>query len=642
MTLHLSDFGGGVALVGSADTERTDELLACDSYEIGERGQLIVASDLSNFGASLGVGGGGGFATNLYGVELAGTAQDRYLLIVGEAIRAAVNGMQVWKYTIPALVQVSLSSGLARAQGAIVTFASFPFVDILGVQQRPTLICIAPRETENPRDGNGLFVHHDSGGGFGEDTGLVFDWLGTGSGQYNELTAGTQGKALFPRGIGAYNNHILLWGFDSRDAVKGDGPNRLMFSNLGNPFKIGNDPGPAGVDRTFNDTDAINIGGSGEIIRAGLEWQGKFWLATNKELHYLAGFGRESFLTNGTVKIRKSRNACGPHSLIEGPDSLLYGVSSEGLWGFDGGVVEPIYRRLVDFRGKSLGWWDLIWQDTTRGTAYPGQTNQDLVWMLSDPDAMQVWIVIPWCSAAAGYGYGTDTVIIKYNVETGGFTRQVIVGKQLTHGMLLRRETASPKRILMLQTQAVVVEQNIREYGAKANASVSPIVPVSLPDVTFGEYAAFGPDEKGLDRRLYLTISFDSAASLPIVFLATPTIDGEAQAAIRISIQSAAPVAPADTDMWLDTSGTDQNIGNGIAGAITPAAADYVFKRWKSSWNKWVLVPEGGGELGTRVTVPIAYKGVPGDRRKMRLQTVALAGRYQIESIGLDPARDKK
>lgn len=642
MTLHLSSFGGGVALVGSADTERTDELLACDSYDLGERGQLIVASDISNFAQSVVGTPAGGFGTLLYGITPAGTAQDRYLLIVGEAVRAGANGMQTWRYSIPALTQQDLVSGNARAQGALVTFAAFPFVDRLGVQQRPTLICIAPRETEDPRTGNGLFVHHDSGGGLVEDSGAVFDWLGTGTGQFNEATAGTNGKALFPRGVAAYNNHVMLWGFDSRDATKGDGPNRLMFSNVGNPFKIGNDPGPVGVDRAFLDTDAVNIGGSGEIIRAGYPWAGKFWIGTNRELHYLAGFGRDSFTTNGTVNIRKSHNVTGPNAIIEGPDGLLYGVSTEGLWGFDGAAVEPLYRRLVDFRGKSLGWWDLIWQDTTRGTAYPGQTNQDLLWMLADPDVMQVWIVIPWCNAAAGYGYGTDTVIIKYHTETRGFTRQVIIGKQLTHGTILRRETASPKRVLMLQSQAVVVDQNLREYGAKANQSVSPIVPTALPDVTFGDYSPFSPDEKGLQRRIYITVSWDNAAALPIVFLATPSVDGEALAAVQVSIQPAAPGAPADTDLWLDTSGTDQNIGTGIAGAIIPAAADYVLKRWVASWGKWVAVPKGGSEIGTRVTFPIAYKGLPGDRHRFRLQTTALSGRYQIESIGLDPARDKK
>jgi len=151
-TLHISDFGGGVALLGSADVQRTDELQICDSYDIGERGQLIVASDISNFAASV-FGIGGSAATKLYGIVAAGTAQDRYLLIVGEALNnLAINVLYVWRYNLPALTIATLVAGAPRAQGAIVTFASFPFVDRLGVQQRPTLMCIAPRETTQAND----------------------------------------------------------------------------------------------------------------------------------------------------------------------------------------------------------------------------------------------------------------------------------------------------------------------------------------------------------------------------------------------------------------------------------------------------------------------------------------------------------
>jgi hypothetical protein len=636
-SLHLSKFGGGVALEGSADTQRTDELQLCDSYDIGERGQLVAASDLSNYDTLL----NGAFNVGpLYGITVAGTAQARYLLAVGEAYDGVTTLMRVIRYNLPANTQSGLSSGPVRAQGALVTFASFPFIDRLGVQQRPTLICIAPRETEDPRAGNGLYVHHDSGGGLAEDQGPVFDWLGTGSGQYNEATAGTKSKALYPRGIVGYNNHVFYWGFHNLDGVKGDAPNRLGFSNLGNPFKIGNDPGGGG-DRDFLDTDAINIGGSGEIIRAGYPWAGKLWIATNKELHYLAGFGRESFLTNGTVGIKKSRNVCGPNCLIEGPDSLLYGVSTEGLWAFDGATVEPIYRRVVDFRGKSFSWWDLIWTDATRGTAYPGRTNQDLVWMMSDPESMQVWVVIPWCNSAAGYGYGTDTVIIKYHTQTGGFSRQVFIGQQLVAGTLVRRESSVPTRRFIIQPIAAP-SLSLRVYGMKADAASIPIMPVAKPTVTFGEYAPYGPDGNGVVRRVRLTIAWESAASLPIVFLATLYVDQQSLGQIRVSIQPTAPVAPADEDLWLDTGNTDTNLGNSVAGATIAAAGNYVLKRWKATWAKWLNVATGGGQLLTRATIPIAYQGAPGARILFALPLVSAAGRYQIEGLGLDPATEEE
>lgn len=463
----------------------------------------------------------------------------------------------------------------------------------------------------------------------------MFDYLGTGTGQYNEATAGTKSKQFFPRGIVPFNNHIFFWGFDNKDATKGDGPNRLMFSNLGNPFKVGNDPGGGG-DRDFLDTDAINIGGSGEIIRAGYPWAGKLWIATNKELHYLAGFGRESFLTNGSVGIRKSRNVCGPNCLIEGPDGLLYGVSTEGLWAFDGEQVDPIYRKLVSFSSKSTNWWDLIWRDSARATAYPGQTNQDLVWMLADPETMQVWVVIPHCSAANGYGFGTDTVIIKYHVQTEGFTRQVLTNQTITAGMLMRRELGSPTKRFVGRSAGAGT--NLAAYASKADATVSPIMPANLPDVVFGEYAPFGVNDSGITRRVWLSLSWETVASLPIVFSITPTIDGESLATNKLSIQVAAPGAPADGDLWLDTSGTDTNLGNATAGAIVPAAADYLLKRWISSWNKWWIVPTGGGELLTRVTVPIAFRAIKGMRLKLRIQCTSATGRYQIEGVGLEPS----
>lgn len=631
-TLHISDFGGGVALEGSADVQRIDELMSCDSYDLGERGQLVVASDLSAFATLKGVGGVV-TAVRLYGVTGAGTSSKRYLLIVATG-EDGFGGTQtiLIRYDLPAGTQAALLVHAFNPQGMVPTFATFPFTDRLSRQLRATLVALAGREVDAPAAGGRTVMHYDTGAGYAAVSMTVADYLGTGSGQFNEVTAGTMAVNAIFRGVVAYNNHAFGWGYIGSDP-NGDAPNRLAFSNVGNPTKWGNDPGPAGVDRVFADTDAINIGGSGEIIRCCCVWAGKLWIGTNKELHWLAGFGRESFLTNGSVSIRKSRNVVGPNAMIEGPDGLLYGCSTEGLWGYDGSAVEPLYRRLVDFRGKSLGWWDLIWRDDTRATAYPGQTNQDLVWLMADPDTMQVWVVIPHCDATAGYGFGNDTVVIKYHVQGGGFTRQVFAGQILTHGMLLRREMASPGRRFITMPAGL-----LKVYGDKATAAVSPILPTALPDVGFGEYAPFGPDGAGVTRKLYLTISWEAAASLPIVLTLTPTVDGEPLAAMTLSIQAAAPGAPANGDLWLDTSNTDTNIGNSVAGTITPAANDFIFKRWVTSWGKWVQVSAGGGMLGTRATLPIGYRGVPSTRLRIRVQTVSAAGRYQIEGLGLQPA----
>jgi hypothetical protein len=90
--------------------------------------------------------------------------------------------------------------------------------------------------------------------------------------------------------------------------------------------------------------------------------------------------------------------------------------------------------------------------------------------------------------------------------------------------------------------------------------------------------------------------------------------------------------------MWIDTSGTDMNLGNGTAGAIIPASpGDYIMKRWAAGRAKWDYVPSGG-QQANRVSVPIAYTPIRGSRVKVRVVCVAANGRYQIEQLGLEPS----
>jgi hypothetical protein len=285
-----------------------------------------------------------------------------------------------------------------------------------------------------------------------------------------------------------------------------------MFCNQGNPLKWGNDNQGSGAARSYTDSDAIILGDAGEIVRAGLKWNGRLWFGTNRELHYIAGYGRNTFLTDGANPVAKSQNVIGPHTMIEGPDRLLYGVSDQGLWAFDGSTFEPHWRRLVSFDKHSTGWWDLIWTDPSRVVGYPSRTNQDLVWMAVDWDAEQVIVGIPYCDATAGSGYGLDTVLIKFHIRGGGFTRQVFPGVQYTAAGYHRRE-AQEREVRLLGT-GTAGQVALKRYGYQATPITSPILPTTLPRVKFGPYLPFGPDGDGVLRRAYLTLAWEAVASL--------------------------------------------------------------------------------------------------------------------------------
>lgn len=629
-----------MVLEGSADIQKTNELQAADSYDIGPRGQLVAASDLSAFDN---IKTSGTALNPLYGMESIGAAIP---VLVATGDEGGQHNIAV--YTLPAgAVNGGVNLGAVVAGGMNVTFASFPFVTVRSPRQvRVVLVCVGARSAFTPRSQYGLYavLYDPSAVTFGTLSIGHYDALGTGPN--GEFGGGSMAVQLFPRWCIAYNNFAFLFGFDNHDATDGDGPNRVMFSNLGNPLKYGLDPqeqaildGAPETDRAFTDSDAFTIGGAGEIARGGCVWSGKLFVGTNKGLHYIEGFGRESFLTNGAIPIRRSRNVIGPHAMVEGSDGLLYGVADDiGLWSYDGSVVEPIGIRLQDFASKSNGFWDLVWTDTSRTLAqFPGQTNQDLVWMLSDPELLQVWVVIPYCSISNGYGFGADTVVIKYHVATDGFTRQSFAGKILLHGTIFQREqTAIRQRFIC----APGMTQNIQVYRQKANASVSPIMPSVLPDATFGEYAPHGPDGVGVTRKIYITIAWESASSLPLVFTVTPMADQKAAGSVIVVTitASGAPGTPADGDVWIDTSGTDTNLGNGTAGVIIPASPnDYLVRRWAAGRAKWDYM-WSGGQQGTRMSIPVAYVPHRAARVKYRVQCTSAAGRFQLEDLGIEAA----
>jgi hypothetical protein len=151
-------------------------------------------------------------------------------------------------------------------------------------------------------------------------------------------------------------------------------------------------------------------------------------------------------------------------------------------------------QEAAPLRSHSPGWWDLIWTDRTRGDAYPGKTNQDLVWMVVDWDEEQVVVGIPWCSAALGYGYGTDTVLVKFHVRTGGFTRQVFTGVQFTAADYVRRE--GQFNAVKFMGTPTAGQATVQRYGIRRRPTSRRPIPAVLPSVTFGEYAQFGAERR--------------------------------------------------------------------------------------------------------------------------------------------------
>jgi hypothetical protein len=375
--LHVPSFEGGVILAGSGDVQAATELKACDNLDIGVRGQLQSAATAIPFlvlkdqqavpvaiaraygvaGARFGKADAQAVCVGL-GKKLGG-ALDRYFFCqmgIESSVAGASQAQQTWLITDIAgadvVPPVLAFNAVNYTQDPQITAAAFSYVSGAGashpnLQQRLLFINLGARYPHlSPRDMPGLFVMYWDGGGYGYWPIGLFDALGTGP--LGEFNTGNKASQLFFRGIAAYNNHLFGFGFDNSEAASGEGPNRLMFSNVGNPLKWGNDNIAApGANRFFTDSDAITVGGSGEVITALCASRARLWIGTSRGLHYLAGYGRDSFITDGTTPVAKAMDVVGPNALIEGPDGVLYGVSSKGLWSYRGGLV-PAYAASTD------------------------------------------------------------------------------------------------------------------------------------------------------------------------------------------------------------------------------------------------------------------------------------------------------
>jgi hypothetical protein len=659
MGLHVNEFSGGVAVLGSADTRAVNEILLGDSLDIGPRGALQCASDVTDYVAiTTGVPNPW---SKLYALLDVATAGYTKVLAIGEG---DVGGGTTYLgvtfsregTSSPVVSSDTIFFGIGVApkpQGVWVTSVVFAGVFQMAVSVGvPTninvfLVNIGAREGTYPTDLGGAipglsFVLLDSSGVVTATFNIaVMDTLGTGA--YGELSIagvghGTKAKGLFFRGILAYNNFVMGWGFDSADTTNGDGPCRVMFSNIGNPLKWGNDniaPPPPETDRFFTDSDAITLGGAGEIIRAGLVIFGKAFFATNRSLHFVQGFGRDSFITNGAIPVMNAYNCVGPHALIEGPDRLMYGVSDQGLWQYDGyNVPVPLFQKLVDFAGHSAGYWDQLWTDPSASASdYPGRTNQDLIWMACDYTRQQVLVGIPFCSIANGTGAGTDTVVIKYHIRGGGFTRQQFPGVTYTAAGYFRRQ--GQQNETRMWGTATSGQDTVQRYAFQETLEDDPVLPTILPDAIFGYYSPFGPDGQGVVRRGYVTIAWeDATASLPIVFTVLFTVDQAVVSQYTLSVQRLEPTNPSEGDCWLDTSQSNPSIGNARAGQNVPATGGYLYNTFTG--GRWLVI-SGQGTKGNRATIPLTLIRREGTRVTVGLACTSAAGRFEIEGLGMDP-----
>ncbi len=664
--LRIGAFGGGVVIEGTADQRRIDELSLADGVDLGNRGGITATTGPTDYvqlndsatpaaavskllglvGVVLTEGPKLVAVSQGWGVPVGSAAGDTYLLT--ELDRAGSSSPLT--PTAPFVGSISVFSGSGArvtpvAEGVQVTGATFaglfPFRRYGGgaTADFPLyLLNLGAREGSAPRTAPGLYLV-----GMGDPSNIFSPVpvgqvlaLGTGTFAPGITGPGSEGQQLYFRGIVAYNNHVFGWGFDAADATSGQGPNRVMFCNLGDPTKWGNDnQAEEGTDRAFTDSDAVTLGDAGDIIRAALVWNGRLWFGTNKGLHFISGYGRESFLTNGSTPVMKAQNVLGPGCLLEGPDRMMYGVGDQGLWKFSGGGdTVTIFDKLRDQNGFSTGYWDLLWTDDAEPLgAYPGRTNTDLVWMVADWEMQQVIVGIPWCDAAAGYGPGEDTVLLKYHVRTGGFTRQVLEGVQYSAAAWLRREASAPEvKILGTATSG---ETTLQNYGYKATAGDSAVMPDPLPALSFGPYAVFGPEGHGVIPRAYLTLSWVDASALPLVFECVVTVDNVTVTAFTLTVGATEPVGASEGDVWLDTSQSSTDLGNGTAATGIAAAGGYlVYVRNDAAWRQ---VP-GQGATGTRATIPIPLKRRMGTRVGVVLECTAASGRFTVEGLGFGHA----
>lgn len=659
--LRIGGFGGGVVLEGSSDARRISELGLADSVDLGSRGNITAASDASDYVTLRDTGAtpanwsrlfallpivstslvkAGAVGQGIIQVLLSDTPAYLYAAFDRSGSATPVSASHPF-YTTLGAGAVAGTVFAPVSQGVQVTSATiagvFPVRRLVAgasTDTRVILINVGAREGFAPRTAPGLYALLIDAGSFPVNLVPIGQLEALGTGTFSaDVAAGSNGVQLYPRGIVVYNNHVFAYGFDNDDAASGDGPNRVMFSNLGDPLRWGNDNLAAeGTNRSFEDSDAIVLGDAGDNIRAALVWNGRLFFGTNRGLHFIAGYGRDSFITNGATPVMQAYNVIGPRAMIEGPDRMLYGVGDQGLWRFNGqGTPEALFDKLRDMNGFSLGYFDCIWTDSTSPLgAYPGKTNQDLVWMASDYDQQQVIVGIPFCNATTGFGAGNDTVVLKYHVRTGGFTRQIFAGVAYTCEGYFRREGGAPETRFM--GTATTGEVSVQRYAYRADPDDPAPMPTRLPNVTFGPYAMFGPEGRGVVTRTYLTVSWDTGA-LPLVLLCVVKVDDVQVDSFFLTVKSSAPSAPTAGDMWVDTSQTSTDIGNGTAEGGIPAAGGYLVKTYHD--GAWTLVAGAGG-VGNRVTVPVPLTRRAGTRTTLELTATTATGRFSIEGLGFD------
>lgn len=119
-------------------------------------------------------------------------------------------------------------------------------------------------------------------------------------------------------------------------------------------------------------------------------------------------------------------------------------------------------------------------------------------------------------------------------------------------------------------------------------------------------------------------------------FLITPSVDDQPLPSFRLWVRPTAPSAPApaDGDIWLDTSGTDAAIGNATAGTLITASADYLVKiRYRGAWQHQGI----GGQKGQRATIPLPFTPARGTRCSLLIVTEEADRRHQLEGFGFLP-----
>lgn len=658
--LHVASFGGGVVTEGAASTRKIDELLVADAFDIGPRGALVCASDATDYvelrgNAVPGVPWQrlfqlGTFASPAYdrgialGAGLDAVGDLRYLLaqFARAGATSPINGVHQVQ-----IVPAPWNGGILPPvnpspvpEGVIVTTLPFPgMFAVTGPTQRValSLVNIGAREGYAAIRGAGLYVLMGAPPAIEAILYAIDRYDALGTGERGIFPGGTNSKQLRFRGIGVYGAFALGWGYDAADTIYNEGPGRLMFANVGTPLTWGNTGATAVTsDVAFADTDAIIIGDGGERIRAGYNIFGKYYLGTSRGLHFLQGYGRDSFLTNGSIPVMKAFNVVGPRALIEGPDRKLYGVGDQGLWAFDGyNPPEPIFQKVRDYAGASRGYFDCIWQDLA-GAGYPGTTNGDLVWMAVDYLRQQVLVGIPFCDATAGEGVGNDTVIIRYHVHSAGFTRQVFPGVNYTCAGYFRGEGQSPDTRFMGTPTGTTAGATcrVRRYAYQSVPSVLPVMPAPLPQASFGPYIPFGADGQGVVRRAYLTLSWAAVSALPIVFRIRTTSDDVIVNDYLLTIATTAPVAPTDGDCWLDTSNTDASIGNARGGVGIVAAGGFLLKTWNS--GTWQVIAGQGG-VGRRAAIQLPLTRREGTYVTITADCTTASAPFQLEGLGLSP-----